>query len=154
VVVHLSVEDDPHRSVFIRQRLPASGAVDDGQPAMGERDPRAVEKPLSVRTAMGHASSHGGNRRPDSRIELTLQTHDATDAAHGSDSQTKVLARRACRRGASLVSVRRRAFIAGCRCVNVKKNRQNRTRHAASAEAKERPGNGVRVAGSRGMRIE
>jgi hypothetical protein len=86
MVVHFAVEDDPDRSVFIRQRLLAAGAVDDGKPPMGEGDPRAIEKPFAVGTAMCNASRHRGNRRPDGRIELTRQADNATDATHGSHS--------------------------------------------------------------------
>ena len=55
-VVDLAVEDDPHRVVFVRQRLLAGGDVDDAQPAVGEADAFAEIEAVGVRAAMGDRS--------------------------------------------------------------------------------------------------
>ena len=57
-VVDLAVEDDPHRVVFVRQRLLPGRNVDDAEPAMGEPDALAEVEAVRVRAAMRDAVAH------------------------------------------------------------------------------------------------
>src|SRR5262249_9505984 len=71
------------RTVLVGHRLVAAGAIDDREPTMAERYPRAEQETVAVGTPMTQSRRHGAERRADARIEIAVQAHDATDAAHG-----------------------------------------------------------------------
>ena len=82
VVVDFSVEDDPDRPVFVGHRLIAAGAVDNGQPAVAEREPRRAVNSSAVRTAMNQSVRHGADGVTHVWGQITVQTDDAADTAH------------------------------------------------------------------------
>ncbi len=60
VVVDLSVEDDPYRSVFVPDRLVSTLGVDDAEATTGQTDGPAQEGALVVGSSVGEARAHAG----------------------------------------------------------------------------------------------
>lgn len=84
-IINLAVEGDDEAAVGRGHRLMAGRRqIDDGKPAMGERDAgvRIAPEAVIVGAAMGETVGHGGGvalervARPDRRF------YDACDAAH------------------------------------------------------------------------
>ena len=82
VVVDFPVEHNPDRPVFVGHRLLAAGAVDDGQPAVAEREPRCAMNSSAVRTAMKQPVRHGPDGVTHVWGQITFQTDYAADTAH------------------------------------------------------------------------
>ena len=68
-VVDLAVEDDPHRTVFVRKGLLSGGDVDDAQPAMGEADTFTDVETVRVGSAMSNAVAHRLEQSAIDRIQ-------------------------------------------------------------------------------------
>src|SRR5947199_9695163 len=58
IVVDLAVAHDPHGAGLVLERLRAALHVDDGEPAMPERDLPVGPPPLTVRAAVGERGGH------------------------------------------------------------------------------------------------
>ena len=58
VVVDFAVVSDPHRAVFVRQRLMTTGQVNDAQSAMGENTVRVGIQAGAIRPAMREDVPH------------------------------------------------------------------------------------------------
>src|SRR5205823_8337488 len=58
IVVDLAVAHDPHGACLVLERLRAALHVDDGEPAMPERDLPVGPPPLTVRAAVGERGGH------------------------------------------------------------------------------------------------
>src|ERR1039458_1906426 len=82
VVVDLTVENDPDRTVFIANGLMAGGEVDNAEAAHAEADPPLREEPVVVRTAVGNEVAHASqNARIDVRVSAELKySHNSTHA--------------------------------------------------------------------------
>ena len=79
-IVDLAVEDHDDRTVFVADRLPAAGDVDDGETRYGEPDTAFKVIAFTIRSAMSDRGVELAKVRclPLRRIENEL----TTDAAH------------------------------------------------------------------------
>ena len=86
VVVDLAVEDDLHRAVLVRHRLPPLGPqVDDREPPVRERNHAVVRRPgrAVIRPAVHHRVAHRGRKARDLvAAKAESGVDDACDAAH------------------------------------------------------------------------
>ena len=93
VVVDLAVEDDLHRAVLVRHRLPPLGPqVDDREAAVRERNHAVVRGPgrAVIGAAVHHRVAHRGRKARDLvAAKAESGVDDACDAAHVKDSAAK-----------------------------------------------------------------
>jgi hypothetical protein len=84
-VANLSVEDDPHRRVFVGDGLTASGEIDDAQTATSEADALIDVEAVSIGASMDERCRH---RREESRINRLsgCEVELAGDATHCQDA--------------------------------------------------------------------
>src|SRR4051812_10524681 len=81
IVIDLSIENRPYRSIFVDGRLPSGFQVDDPKTPHPEADLRRDKKSVFVRTSMEQRRAHffnfgTTNRRP-------VQTDDSGNSTHG-----------------------------------------------------------------------
>ena len=82
-VVDFAVEDDPHRAVFVGQRLLAAGQVDDRQPPVSQghagrcRPTFGEVGAFAVRAAMAQHGRHPLERRASTALAGSVQTAPA-----------------------------------------------------------------------------
>ncbi len=79
VAVNLAVEDDPHRTVLIGDRLMAGGEIDDAEAAHADPAPAIHVNAFVVRTAMANLVAHRLYQR---RLSGLIETHKTGDSAH------------------------------------------------------------------------
>src|SRR5688572_18656262 len=83
VVIDLSVEDDPFRSVFISDRLAAAREIDDAQAAHPQRCAAIDHEADVVGPAVPDRVAHRVN---EARVRGALAAREPYDAAHASAS--------------------------------------------------------------------
>ena len=81
VVVDLTVERDPRRSISVRHRLVAVGEIDDAQSPESQSQGAFDMDPLFIRTPVMDPSGHGHDDVPIHRF-VRAKIPDAADAAH------------------------------------------------------------------------
>ena len=84
VVVDLTVERDPARSVFVRHRLATARSIDDRQTTMAERDARSIEESVAIGAAMSHRRVDPRHSRTHILADDAVKPEGTADPAHGS----------------------------------------------------------------------
>ena len=82
ILEQLAVEGDPDRAVFVGDRLPAPGQVDDRQPPGPQRHARLDVELLVVGTAVGDRAGHR-QQALGGKLARPGQINRAGDATHG-----------------------------------------------------------------------
>jgi hypothetical protein len=78
VIVNLSVEDNRHRAIFVKDRLPSAVDVDDRQTTHAQPDLPVEEKSVVVRTAPPDQRAHPTDQLLIDPSELCMNTADNT----------------------------------------------------------------------------
>jgi len=81
VVIDLAIEGDPNGTVFVRERLVATGKIDDAESPVAEPDIAVNGCALVVRAAMDHRVQRGLQVLPVDRRESS-EVEDPANAAH------------------------------------------------------------------------
>src|ERR1019366_3811926 len=81
IVVDLTVEDDPYRTVFIGQGLVSSSQIDDRKPAEAEPDLSGRVEAFIIRSTMANRVRHALQQRRGNLL-LPLEFQFSTNAAH------------------------------------------------------------------------
>src|SRR5580704_14589652 len=97
IVIDFSVEDRPHRVVFIVDGLLATGNIDDAQPAHAQTNRAPNIQTFIVRSAVHNRLAHavyvrGFDRFPVSAYDARYPAHDSASAAGCSDSISRAMA--------------------------------------------------------------
>src|SRR5204862_3906551 len=90
IVVDLAVEDDDDAAVFVVDRLPSAGQVDDAQPARAEPDVAVEIHALVVRPAVPDARQHAAEHFSADRLAGAVRVY----AANSAHNVLRVFARR------------------------------------------------------------
>ena len=85
IVVDLAVEDDDHAAIFIRDRLPPTGNIDDAQPAHAECELAIDIHALIIRPAMADYTQHASESFRRNWLLIGVAEGTA-NAAHEMDS--------------------------------------------------------------------
>src|SRR5438093_3148779 len=80
VVENLSVEGDPERAVFVRQRLVSAGYIEDAETCVSKAGAVFDIHPAVIRAAMVDHGGHGGE--PPRLDPMAAARHSSRDAAH------------------------------------------------------------------------
>src|SRR5262249_43324373 len=83
VVEDLAVEGDPHRLVFVGERLLARRKIDDGEARVREAGAVVAVDAELVRAAVAHGAAHRAELLDGGAARVLSEGDDAGDAAHG-----------------------------------------------------------------------
>src|ERR1700678_259237 len=81
VVVYLAIKNNPHRAVFVCDRLVPGTQIDDTQPAHGETHGSVRIISLVVRPTMSELPIHR-LQNVQRHVPLGMEIADSTDSAH------------------------------------------------------------------------